>query len=390
VTKPVYRIFILILLTLIFFRCSDPPKSIGIELLEDGLIDAAKINSLDDSLYQSSTYFKKVANLGTAERLLLGKYSNAEASLLLQFRFNLADSVKEDLLNNNLNVTYAAMEMYQDYSFGDSLGAFDFTLHKVNSYWSIDFNVDSLSQLDLESDDLSGDKTINDSVTIVNINNQLVQSWLLAEADENAPRNNGIYLKPTGETNRVRGYQALTISFIDMPVLKLVLEKPGVYVDTITYSVNIDVGIVKGDLPVVSPENFVVQGGLIINAKLFFDVSKIPSTAIINSAELVLTLDTTQTVLGPDAIESVQAVYMLDSTNTDSLSTLTATLSRSGDKLRGNVTTFIYRWFTESNHGLLIRAFDQLKTLEMYAIKGSNSTDPAFKPYLEITYTNFK
>lgn len=388
--KNIVKVLFFIIISFSLFNCADPPKSIGLGLLDSDLINVVKINSKDDSLYQTSSYYKKQVQLGTAERLLLGKKHNVEASLLLQFNFNLPDSIKEDLLNNNLNVISANIEMSQNYLFGDSLAAFDFTTHKINSDWSINFDADSLPFLDYDIEDVAAGKLINDSVTSFNISNQLIQSWLLAAADENIPRDKGIYLKPTGETDKVRGYQALTITFSNLPVIRVGIEKPGVYTDTLTFNINVDVGVVKGDIPVISDENILVQGGLVINSRLFFDISKIPRTAVINNAELVLTIDSTESVLGPDAIQLLQAVYLLDSTNTDSLSVLVSTLSSSEGKLQSNITSFVYRWFTDANHGLILRVFEQLNTLELFSIRGSSAIDPSVKPYLEITYTNIK
>jgi hypothetical protein len=390
VLKFVNKYFIAATVVLLLAGCSDPPKSIGIGLLDDDLIDVHKINSLDDTLAQSSSYFKRILNLGTAERFLLGKVNDIEASVLIRFQLIMADSIKNDLLNNNLTVTSAEIEMYQNYFYGDSLASFDFTVHKINSDWSVNFNIDSLQSLIIDTENMAGEKAVNDSVTKVMVDNQLVQSWLLAEADENLPTDKGVYLKPTGETGIVRGYQALTAAFTNTAVLKVVVEKTGVYTDTLSFIPFLDIGVIDGELPVISPENLAVQGGVAVNGRLFFDISKIPRTAVINNAELVFTIDTTETVLSPSAIQSIQAVMLLDSTNTDSLSSLASTLSRSENKLRGNVTSFVYGWFTGQNHGLVLRVFEQVNTLELFAIKGSNASDQSVRPYLEITYTNLK
>ena len=76
---------ILFLLLLTLSSCSDSPTSTGSDLLKDDFINVNEINSLKDSLQQSSEYFKKVISLSSSEELLIGKSYNVEAYSLLNF-----------------------------------------------------------------------------------------------------------------------------------------------------------------------------------------------------------------------------------------------------------------------------------------------------------------
>lgn len=371
------------------FNCSDAPTSIGLNLLSNDLIKVINTDSVQDTLSQYSSSFYKEISLGSSNRLLLGKKNNLEASVLIQFFISLSDSLKQDIIDNNIEVASAVMELNQNYEFGNESEAFDFTVHNVTSDWESSFTKDSLSKLSYNNEDVSLTKEINDSVTSVTLNNELIQAWLSGAADTSLHNNKGIYLKPTPNANKVLGYQAFNINDLtNIPIIEVVIEKPGVYTDTLALLAFFDVGVVDGTLPPVSPGNLTIESGYIFNSRLTFDISKIPSSAIINEAELVLTLDTTETMTGSSYTNSIYAFYLIDSTNTDSLPSFYSSLARSGSQFTGNVTSIVRLWRSEGNNGLLLIAAGQLDGLELFAIKGSNVPDPYERPLLKLTYTN--
>ncbi len=385
-------IFLILLSAFIFFNCSDEPTSIGKDEIPGlGLINLITINSNDDSLSQTSSYFHRGdVKLSSSERLLIGKSENIDASILIKFETALADSIEEDILNNEITVTSAVMELRKVYSFGDTLAPFDFTVHKVTSNWSVGFNEDSILSMSLtyDAEDLSGQKEINDSVTSVTLINQLVMDWLQITADTSLSGNNGVYLKPADGTQKVLGYQALTSNFTDLPIVKAVIEKPGVYVDTITFISTSDLTVMQGSIPSVSTGNIPIRAGYVIDGRLFFDLSPIPEKVVINKAELVLTVDTLETKVGSSYTNLLLAYFLFDSTNTDSISSSAITLSRSGNTFTGNVTNYVRAWIENNNHGLLLRPGSPTTGVELFVIKGSDAVTD--KPLLKITYTELK
>jgi hypothetical protein len=383
------KIVILLFAALITFNCSDAPTSIGVNLLANDLIKVINTDSVQDTLTQYSSSFYKEISLGSSNRLLLGKKDNLEASVLIRFFVSLSDSLKQDIIDNNIEVTNAVMKLNQNYSFGDESEAFDFTVHSITSDWGTNFTKDSLNKLSYEGEDFSLAKEINDSITSVTLNNQLIQSWLSGAADTSLNNNKGIYLKPIASTNKILGYQAFNINDLtNIPIIEVVIEKPGVYTDTVALLALFDVGVVDGTPPPVSAGNLTIESGYIFNSRLTFDISKIPSSAIINEAELVLTLDTIETMTGSSYTNSIYALYLIDSTNTDSLPSFFSSLARSGSQFTGNVTSIVRLWRSEGNNGLLLIAPGQLDGLELFAIKGSNVPDAYERPLLKLTYTN--
>jgi hypothetical protein len=380
-------IFLILLLAFVFFNCSDEPTSIGDKIPGLGLINLISINSNDDSIAQTSLHFHpEDVSLGSSERLLLGKTENINASILIKFETSLPDSIKKDILNDSITVLSDTMVLRQTYSFGEGSANFDFNVHKVLNNWSVDFSEDSLPFLQIdETQNLIVDKEINDSVTSVILSNQLIQDWLHITADTNLSGNYGIYFKPTENAQKVLGYQALTSSFTDIPIIKVVIQKPGAYVDTITFISTLDLTVMQGSVPTVSSGNIPIRAGYIVNGKVFFDLSSVPEKAVVNKAELVLTVDTLESKVGSSYTNSLQAYFLFDSTNTDSISSSSVTLSRSGNTFSGSVTTYVRAWLENNNHGLILKPGSPTTGVELFVIKGSDAF--ADKPLLKITYS---
>ena len=378
--------FLIILSALVFFECSDEPTSIG-DIPPRNTIGLITINSNDDSLSQSSSYHHtKDVKLSTASRLLIGRINDEiNASILIKFETSLPDSIKDDILNDSITVTSAVMEFKQVYSFGEENAEFDFTVHKALENWSIDITEDSMVQVDPADSKLS--REVNDSITTITLNNQLLQEWLDITADTSLSGNYGVHIIPTGLTQKVLGYRAITSTFTNVPFIRVEIVKPGAYTDTISFFSTADLTVMKGTIPSVSSENIIVRSGFVINATLAFDFSNIPENIIVNKAELILTLDTLETKAGSPYIPSLQAYFLFDSTNTDSVSSSSIRLSRFSNIFTGQITSYVRAWLDNiNNQGILLTSTDPLNGVERFVIKGSNAP-ASVKPLLRITYT---
>jgi len=382
-------IFLILLFSFVSFNCSDEPTSIGSILLGDDKINLITINSDSLQLNQTSSYFHPDdVRLSASERILLGITENINAAILIKFETGLADSIKEAILNDSITVTNAIMELQQTYSFGEASATFDFTVHKVTSNWSVDFNEDSLAGLQYESMDSKEAKDVNDSVTSITLNNQLLQDWLNIIADTSLSGNYGVYIKPTDNTQKVLGYQAITQTLADVPIIKVIIEKTGAYIDTITFRSTADLTIMQGSVPTVSSGNIPIRAGYIVNGKLFFNLSPLPEKIVVNKAELVLTVDTLETKVGSSYANSLQIYFLFDSTNTDSISSSSVTFSRAGNIFSGNITTYVRAWLENNNHGLILTPSNPTTGVELFVIKGSDAV--LNKPLLKITFTELK
>lgn len=385
-----FRILTSILIVFIsinFYSCSESPTSIGSDILKQDYITVKTVDSNTDSLNQTSDYFKRPLPLATSNRILLGKYANVESSVLMRFYFSFPDSLAQDLINNNVNVTSARVELIKNYLFGNANSFLDYTVHKVNTPWLTGFDADSLAGLNYDAADVSsGHSALNDSAYSFALDNQLVQDWLKAAADTNVADDNGILIQPASNSEKALGFYALSItSTVGIPELIVVLNKPGVYsADTLIYIPTSDISVVTGSVP--NTTDMVIQGGLVINSKLYFDVSSIPQKAVINLAQLTLTADSNQTI--GSLPSTVNSYFLTDSTINAIDSVRSVQLTLSNNLYTGDISSYVKDWINKKNNkGMLLNNPNELGVLDMTVIKGSTSADPTVRPKLKIVYT---
>jgi hypothetical protein len=379
--------------SIFFYSCSDDPSSIGADLLKNDYVNINSLDSFKDTLSQSSYSLKRTFELGASDILLVGKSENVEASTLMRFFISLSDSMKQTLQNDSLNILGAKITIIRSYRFGDENAPFDFTVHKILSGWtSQHFTADSLPMLSYEQEDLSSNKSFSDSVNTFDISNDIVLSWLKYSIDSTGNASNGIYIQPTSGSNKVNGYNALYLGSTVEPTLTVAVEKPGVYIDTLTYILDSDVSVVTGNMPSVNQLDLVLQSGLAVNTKLWFDISKIPADAIINNAEVTLNLDTTKTIIGDGSTNTILGAFVEDSSAIvlDSSASI-VTFSRTDNYYTGTITSYVQRWLnTKINEGLLLFTRDQIRSVDIFALLGSEAADLSLRPKLHIVYSTKK
>jgi TGF-beta propeptide len=384
---------VLTFITLNLVSCSDDPSSIGSAFLSRDFIKLDSLDSFKDTFPQFSYTYKNIIPLGFSSTLLLGKKGDDVATMLLSFNIIVPDSVKTDLINNAVVVSSATVQLYKNYNFGDSTASIDYTVHSVNNAWtSTSFTVDSLPNLQYDAADVSSNKSFTDTLYQFNLSNDLALKWLNIYANSQTP-DNGVAVIPSQNSGKIVGFYALTSATnINIPFLVVVLNKTGGYQnDTLKFSTTADLSVITGNQPQNQTENIFVQSSIELESRIQFNLSKVPEHAIINYAELQLTIDTTQSVFGSAYSDQLTAYYITDSTRIDSFSTNQVTLNRIGSLYTGNITTYVQNWVsTKINEGIQVRAGAYDTGLELWALKGSKAADPSKRPRLKIIYTNKK
>ena len=313
--------------------------------------------------------------------------------MLLRFNFIIPDSIKADLLTNSLQVTSATVQLYRSYIYGDSTSTLNYTVGsiKASTPWATSFSFDSLSGI--QSDPVTLISTSeSDTLYQFSFDPQLAAAWLNNFAAGGTP-DNGIEVIPQNDTKIVGFYALSSVTTVQIPNLRVVLSKPNVYSnDTLNFTTTADVSVVSGNIPVQNqPENIYVQSSVELESRIQFDLSKVPQHAIINYAELQLTIDTTQSIFGSPFTDQLTAGFITDSTHIDSLSTNFVTLNRVGSLYKGNITSYVQNWLsTKINEGIQIRSASYYDGLELWTLKSSNAADRSVRPRLKIIYTNKK
>ncbi|GBD87669.1 hypothetical protein BMS3Abin03_01603 [bacterium BMS3Abin03] len=380
---------ILFSLLWLLLSCSDEPTSVGVNLIDDDVINVSSFDTKDTPVYQTSTYYKKVVPLGLSSKILIGKRNDIVASTLMKFLFFIDDSLKDDFLNDAININEAFIELTPQYTFTDEAADMDFTVHKINSDWSANtFTIDSLPALVYETDDLSSNKNFTDSLYTFDLSPDLVLSWIKNSYDSTLESNKGIYYKPTQSSGKVVGFQALTTTSTDAAKIKIVIEKPGAFIDTVKGFIFLDVSVVDSDSLILPQGEIGVQASVTYQSKLFFDISSLSNDIVINNAELILTADTLNFITGTSYSSYVQVFKITDSTKAEIDKNSGITLIRQNDIYSGNITNIFSSWLTNNDvQGLIIRSENVSEGLELFTFRGSDYPDSALRPRIRVTFT---
>jgi hypothetical protein len=402
--------FVLLFISLTLVSCSNDPSAIGSSFLaqKGDLILLDSLDSFKDTLPQVSSTFKHIIPLGFSTTLLLGQKGDNIATTLLSFNIVFPDSIKTELINKTLQVTDANVLLYKSSTFGDTASTFDYSAHEITTGWtSSGFTIDSLPQLQYKPEDviINNSKGHDTLVYEFHMSTNLALQWLNKIANGSTP-DNGIILIPSAGSQKIVGFFALSaITNIDLPSINIVVNKPGFYIDTLRFSTTADLSVVSGPIPQNQQNDYIyAQSSVYLESRLYFDISKLPPHAIINYAELQLTIDTTKSLLGSGlaSTDLLTARFITDTTNAtliDSLSTSAVTLykSTSAPMYTGNISLYVQTWLsTKNNKGILIQPFDYTTGTDLWAIYGSKAVDPSnnkpsiYRPRLKITYTNKK
>ncbi len=375
---------------LILNSCSDDPTSIGSDLLNNDFIFVSSFDSQEDSLAQTSSYFKEVISLGFSSTFHIGRRDNLEASTLLRFAFAVEDSMEEDFLQDRIVINRAYIEITPVDTFTNSSEPFDFSVHKINNDWSISqFTTDSLQNLNYDAVDLSSNKNFTDTLYTFDIDNDVILSWLKSSIDTSLGRNYGLFLKPDITSGKIISFGAFTATSANAAKLKIIIEKQGNYIDTLRGFIFGDISVVTSELPVLPTGEIGVQSGTSVRSKLFLDLSTVPKDVIINKAELFIQQDTVNSIIGTGGNNSL-AIYNIvdaDSNLIDEFNRIS--LLRNDDYIyTADVTNLISFWYTGGeNYGMVITPFSQVEGLNLIALKGSDYPVELERPRLKIIYT---
>lgn len=385
---PLVIISLLLFISVLFISCADEPSSIGVELVGGDNIVVKTFDSQTDTINQTTSYFKRVIPLSSASKILIGKNQDVTAYALMQFLFALPDTIKDAINDNSISVTDSWLILRRRYTFGDTLANMNFTVHKITTPWTINtFTIDSLSILQYEQNDVSSNLMINDTTYTFDLDTGLVLSWMKYFADPTQESNYGIFYMPDASSQKVVGFQALSLTTTGDAKLYVVLEKPGSYVDTINGFVASDVSLIDGMLPTAPPGELAVRSSITVNGLLKFDLSKIPAGAVINSATLTIYPDTTNSLYGTDYNNSL-IVFFEEDPDSNKYLTPGVTLNQSGSGYTGTITQFVRAWiYGTENNGLLIQPGNQVEGLELFMLYGSDAADFNLRPRLKIVYT---
>ncbi len=385
-----------VLTALALSGCVESPTDIGSSLLPPSDKFEVKVVSTDTlNINETSAYFKKKIDLGSAPRILLGKYNGLTSTALLRFFVLLPDSVKDALNGDSLTVKSAWVEIQPNYTLGDKGLPFGFSVYKINNFWlPADYDADSLAALDYDANPVATVTNPDDSLFKFDIPQDLAMEWIKQSTDTEHPENNGVMLKPDDATQRIIGFQGITnFKHSDEPVLKIIVERTGSFIDTLTESITSDVHVITGEPAITNPANINLLSDYSLRGYFYFDVSFMPKDAIINKAVFTLRIDSTATFEGSAMTDTLEVKMAADSTAKDSVENAEKIyLYRRGWKFEGDISHFVQKWIDGkiNNQGLRLRLTDENRTLNMISLFSEKAVEREKRPLVRIYYTDKK
>jgi hypothetical protein len=369
--------------------CADNPTSLGKNFLPPGDTTGIRIfDSYTDTMQFTSNNIRKYVNMSGSANLIVGVSGNYNSKALIKF-YNLSTAYDSAVVSS------AVLQLkYDNYFFptapSDSLGhiAFDiYTVEQNMNYGTV--TVDSISSTSfgtVSQGNYSG-SPVDTQTIIIPLNNLLVQNWLAYAADTgHGVKNYGIVLNPNTSSNVLKAFYSGTTSAGLRPLLKIIATKNGTTdtfstdetqtVSLITTSFNPDPGI------------FRLQGGVSYIQTLRFTQNKIPSTATINDAQVILTLDSADSKFSSQTAYQLIAYYISDTSNGITTESSLYYGSPSGNQYIIRIIQPFQRWVRgQTNWGLEIVPQNQTYNLDLFTFYNVNSTDQSKRPRVIVKYT---
>lgn len=389
------KIFFFFLLVIAFTSCSENPSITGYNLLNpvDSLF-VIRFDSTRDSVFLYQKQLNQSDILGGTRRILVGQYGDLKAQSLIRFIIGLSSEVKDAVKNSNLTITSARIKLNPVYKFGDTTStSFSIEINEIFTYFDeYKFNLDSLKsgRYVIGSENIVTRNIDDDSLYYCELNTSKVFNWFKAIALDSTSKLQGILLSPSPSTNYIKGFASSNAYYVGDPIVLEVGVQYNSKTDTLKFFVDADLHIVETSLPlVIDNTKLVLQSGIKTKSFIYFDISRIPKNAIVNSAFIRLYPDSASSKFGTSVHDSLLVQYITDSSNIsiDSAVGFVMTKSTNG-YYEGQINYFVQKWIdNDANRGLLLSTRDPDGGVDKFVFYGPQSTIYDKRPQLIINYS---
>ncbi|MFC1724504.1 DNRLRE domain-containing protein [candidate division KSB1 bacterium] len=353
---------------------------------KDNILDSSSIPFKNDNVILNYTAkrldrvrnFTSPVNLGESFYLELGKYKSVESKIWMQFK-----GFPEDV-----EVISAYLKLVPNHVYGEGNTPFTAGVYEPIEMLTNELEYDlAYYPEDYGSFEVS---STNEQADSVFIDPQLINRWVEAGIDTLNEINKGMLVVFNDDASFLKEYYSLNTAEIDIdkiPKLYFSFIREGVIRDSIYAPYN-DVFLIKGAEPDTTSE-IILSNFDIYRSILFFDVSDIPKSAVVNKA--LLHIDNDPDFSNVKSFEEVMISTPLLSADWDSAeintnTKKTGTFTRSG--LEINIQTYVRNWVNGSliNNGILLYSETEGTDARYFKFK-KTQTDTLFSPRLEIYYS---
>lgn len=370
--------------------CTDEPGSVGLNFIPPSETTGVRIfDSSKDTMNITSTPIRKYVNNSASNNIIIGIKNDFISKALI--KFSLSPDYDSAVVNSAvLTLTYR--NYYYPNSFTDSLGQLSFDIYRVLqniNYWSITYDSLTSSVIGNVSQGSYTGVPAQDSQKItVNLNQQLIKDWLEYTADTNYPEKNyGIGLIPNNSSSVLKGFYSNQEGSSVAPALRIIVTKNN-QTDTLDYTATSNVFLATANIP-IQIGTFTLQAGVAINQILKFDMSKIPSTATINDAQIYFTLDASNSIFTSQTSYQIALNYVTDTSGSFENNVYTASqVSGNSNQYSVRIILPFQRWLQgDNNYGVILRPYNQYTNLDRFVFYDVNASDPSKRPRVVIKYT---
>jgi hypothetical protein len=369
--------------------CADNPTSLGKNFLPPNDTTGVKVfDSYTDTMQFTSRNIRKYVNTSASPNLIVGQSGNYNSKALIKF-YNLSQSYDSAVVNS------AVLQLkYDNYYFptahSDSLGNISFDIYTVErdvNYGTV--TVDSINSTlfgTVSQGNYTGSPVDTQTLNI-NLNSLLVQNWLSYAADtSHGVHNYGIVLYPNTSSAVLKAFYSGVTAPGLRPLLRIILTKGG-QTDTITTDETQTVSLVTTSFN-PDPGIFRLQGGVSYIQTLRFTQNKIPPTATINDAQVILTLDSADSKFSTQTAYQIIAYYISDTSNGITTETGLYYGNPSGNQYTIRIIQPFQRWVQgQTNWGIEIVPYNQTYNLDLFTFYDINAADHSKRPRVIIKYT---
>lgn len=383
----IFSIIILLFLALSFLTesCADNPSSLGKKFINPSdTIGVQVFDSYIDTMLITSTNLRYSVNTSSSVNLMVGKYANYRSMALIKF-----DSITMNY--DTATISSAVMKLkYRNYYFptslADSLGNVGFDIYKVQNYYNYSTvtndSINATSFGTISQGSYSGAPSHDTAEVDIPLNTSMVHDWLKYRADTTyAGKNFGIVLMPNNSAMVIKTFYSSQSSSYK-PVLQITFSTNH---DTIncnqTETVFLPTATVSN-----FPGTFKLFGGVGYVDVMKFNVSPFSPKAIINDAQLILTLDPTKSVISNLTNQSVSAYFVTDTSNFTENTPYTGSISNNQFTIR--MIPPFQRWIQgQSNYGIMLKTYNNSQYMDLFSIFSETSSDPSKRPRVIIKYS---
>ncbi len=383
---------LLVVLALGLAACSDDPTEQNALLAPLPFLEVA-VRETTLTATSAETFRKYVPMNGFYN--LVGQSNGYTAYLPMSIYANVFPT------RDTVNVLSAQLSLRAASFFGDSSGAFGFTVHRIDRNW----NQSTLTWDSVQSGfydpsvlrgQYSGGVGPDTEMVYVELDTAMAREWLRSvPVGETSGAKFGFILIPTPGTTVVRGFYSFeTDSTKNGPSIRIIAENLTQTVrDTQTFILGVDTFTGNVDGLESRTDLISAQAGVVYRSILDFDVSFLTKGTLINKAELQLERDPLTSKLNRFSGDSVLAIHTMIEKGAlggfQPFSTQAARKAGTADSYVADATQAVQSWAATANYGLLLRVGGQqeFQTFDLLTFHSPSASSAALRPRLKILYS---